>query len=368
MTLSPDAIEFKAVEVAQPIGSFYVGAIDSRDLVEISWADVQRIGDREFEESLGIQRELSGDRVVELQKYVNTVDATFPTGIILSVRGQHAEYDQDSSSFRIERAPNVAKIIDGQHRIAGLRAFAGDVFQCNVVIFVDMELEDQAMVFATINLKQTRVSKSLAYNLFEYATSRSPQKTCHDIAKLLNRSMGPFHDRIKILGKAIPGLAGQTLTQAAFVDRLLQLISPEPDRDRDVIKRYGSDRLERLPGGSRLIFRDLFIQGQDAAIAVVVENYFSSVARQWPNAWASSEQGQILGRTTGFAALMRLLPEVILALRKQPEDFLDSESFDSVFQTSPLQDSQFTTDNYQAGTSGESQLARDLRASLTLSE
>lgn len=69
--------------------------------------------------------------------------------------------------LRIKKDANVAKIIDGQHRIAGLEDYAGPPFQVNATIFIDMDIEDQAMVFATINLKQTKVSKSLAYDCCE---------------------------------------------------------------------------------------------------------------------------------------------------------------------------------------------------------
>lgn len=40
-------IVFKCVEITQPIGSFYVGAIHSADLVAIGYADVMRIKDKE---------------------------------------------------------------------------------------------------------------------------------------------------------------------------------------------------------------------------------------------------------------------------------------------------------------------------------
>ena len=60
--------------------------------------------------------------------------------------------------MRIANEEDVAKIIDGQHRIAGLEAFDknGDSFQMIATIFVDMDMEDQAMVFATINLSRQR--------------------------------------------------------------------------------------------------------------------------------------------------------------------------------------------------------------------
>ena len=52
-----------------------------------------------------------------------------------------------------------AKVLDGQHRIAGLRHFKkeGEKFQVIVSIYIDMAIEDQAIVFATINKETKKV-------------------------------------------------------------------------------------------------------------------------------------------------------------------------------------------------------------------
>ncbi len=207
---------FRCIELEQPIGTFYIGAVKSHDLVRISYADVRRIRERDIEVLSGIQRPLSQKRVEELQKYVKNVDASFPTGIILAVDSTNAKYEAESQTMFLRNADNVAQIIDGQHRIAGLIGYRGDNFMLNVILFIDMDKEDQAILFATINLKQTVVSKSLAYDLFEFAETRSPQKTCHNIAKLLNSRPGsPFEKRIMILGTAT-GAPNETITQAAL--------------------------------------------------------------------------------------------------------------------------------------------------------
>jgi DGQHR domain-containing protein len=163
-----DYISFRCVPVTQPIGTFYIGTIDSQDLVDISYADVRRIEDRDIEKYLGIQRPLVPQRVKELKVYVRSLDAAFPTSIIIAIPSLYAEFDEETNLMTIIRSAEVAKIIDGQHRIAGLEGYEGKPFQLNVTVFIDMDIEDQAMVFATINLKQTKVSKSLAYDLYEY--------------------------------------------------------------------------------------------------------------------------------------------------------------------------------------------------------
>src|SRR5713226_6873465 len=77
--------------VKQPIGEFFLGVMDSKVVCEITEFDVRRLlKERDFETYLGIQRRLNPKRVKEIEQYVRTVDATFPTSIILSVTGDCA--------------------------------------------------------------------------------------------------------------------------------------------------------------------------------------------------------------------------------------------------------------------------------------
>ena len=361
-------ISFKCIEVVQPIGTFYVGGIDSRDLLRISYADVRRIEKREVEEYLGIERPLSQGRVAELREYVKTVDATFPTSVILAIPSEKAQYDPKRGIMNIANEEDVAKIIDGQHRIAGLEGYSTGDFQINATVFVEMDMEDQAMVFATINLKQTKVTKSLAYDLYDYAKSRSPQKTCHNIAKLLNAKVGsPLKDKIKILGVAT-GKLQESLTQATFVDRLIKYISRDPNKDRDTLKR--KNPIQRADGRDveKLIFRNFFIDDQDAQIAKILWNYFGAVAAKWPRAWNDVQRGKILNRTTGFGALMRFLRPAYLAKSVKPGTVVDTSSFAALLGQVKLSDDSFTPDQFVPGSSGEGELFRSLCAHARLTE
>jgi DGQHR domain-containing protein len=358
-------VYFKCIEVRQPIGTLYVGAMNFNQVTFISYADVRRIEDRDVERYIGIQRPLEDKRVKELRKYVTTIDSSFPTSVILAVKGEDAEYDPENGIMRITKNTEVAKIIDGQHRIAGLLNYDGPTFQLNVTIFIDMDIEDQALLFATINLKQTKVNKSLAYDLFEFAASRSPQKSCHNIAKLLNNREGsPLRYRIKILGRAT-GKHLENLTQATVVERLIKYISTDPMKDRDLIKRRETltraAKYEETEEG--LIFRNMFIDDRDEDIALVVWNLLTAAAKRWPTAWNTDRPGFILNRTTGFAALMRILPDVYVdlgAVGKVPS----VDSFSEYFAKVSLEDEEFNKEVFVPGTSGETTLYNALAAQM----
>jgi DGQHR domain-containing protein len=352
-------ITFDAIEISQPIGKFYVGCMNYSDLLYIFHVQELRIEKREVEEYLGVERPLSEERVKEIKQYVNTIDATFPTSIIVAVSSKDAEYNSQAKIMSIERKEGVAEVIDGQHRIAGLNGYDGDNFQLNVTIFLDMDIEDQAMVFATINLEQTKVNRSIAYSLYEYTKSRSPQKTCHNIAKLLNsKEDSPFKDKIKILGRATPGVIGETLTQATFVKLLLPLISDNAMKDKDDLKRGKKLKRVSIEEEKKGIFINMFREERDADIARVLWNYFYAVRKKWSQAWDEARAGNILNRTGGFTALMYFLPVVVRYLGKLGQIVTIGE-FSPIFDRMTLKDEDFNPERYVPGAKGERNLYQD---------
>lgn len=369
------AVEFSvnAIQIRQPLGDFLIASIPSKLLCEITYFDVRRmLKERDVETYLGIQRPLNQSRVDELQKYVRTVDACFPTAVILAVDGRSAIFDPTNNQLTLRNDPNpeegldpiyyrnIAKVLDGQHRIAGLMEYPKDDFEVNVSIFVDIDIEDQAYIFSTVNLAQTKVNRSLAYDLSELTKTPSPQKTCHNIAVALDQlDSSPLYHRIKRLGTATPGRSIELLTQATFVEALMPFISSTPTLDRDILKRGNRlatptpSEIEKHP------LRPFFVSGEDLKIADVLFRYFSAVRDKWPTAWNTDEKGLILNRTNGFRALMRALKPICNIL--QPHKKMPSkDDFDAFFAKVQINDDEFTVDNFKPGTSGESLLFKKL--------
>ncbi|SEG14562.1 DGQHR domain-containing protein [Billgrantia desiderata] len=369
-----DVFDIPCVPVKQPIGLFFMGSIDYRDLIDITHTDVRRIdGERGFETYLGIQRPLSKKRVDEIAEYVNSFDACFPTAVILSVDGKCAEYDEETGILKLapyvsetgeeedEDIPlqKIAKVIDGQHRIEGLKGYRGDEdFQVNVSIFVDIDVASEAYIFSTVNIAQTKINKSLLYDLYDLAESRSPQKLCHDIAVSLNETEGsPLYKRIKRLGVASPHSLPGAITQAAFVQSLMKYISKRPQVDRDLYIRRKSVPRADEKDRNKLIFRDFMIDEKDFELTDIIWFYFSAVEKKWPKAWGSEDKGVMLRRTNGFMALMRYLKDCYLYIEKEVPQESD---FSAIFSDIDLDDDHFTTDNYKPGSSGEAALYRKL--------
>lgn len=368
------SVRISALPVQQPIGEFYIGVIDWADLLDISFADIREI-ERDLDSYLGIQRKISPNRVKELSEYVHTKDASFPTSIILAIDEQCVDWNEGSKVLTLHSTDeivyaNIAKVLDGQHRLEGLRALReGQIFQLNVTIFVDADIADQANIFATVNLAQTKVNKSLVYDLFDYAKSRSPQKTAHDVAVGLDRAEGgPLHQRIKRLGTRTIGRIGETLTQATVVNCLLDLISEKPMIDRDLLMRGKNVKpaaeweLEIMP------FRNLFINEQDVVIAKILNNYFYAIRARWPEAWEDRGKGNILARTNGFRAFMRAFKNLYVDMCRGSEigQVFGVSKFAERISGVNLTNDSFNTRNYPPGTSGETALYNELMRSFDL--
>jgi len=373
--MNEDKISFtvKYLKVTQPMGDFYIVSMPAKQLVEITEFDVRRvlITERDVERYLGIQRPLVPRRVKEISAYVQTIDACFPTGIIIAIPDKCVELNEEETEMTIANYmegdteeenvlyKRIARVLDGQHRLAGLEGFERE-FDINVSIFVDADMADQANIFSTVNLAQTKVSKSLAYDLFDLMRSRSPQKTCHNIAVTLDREAGsPFLKMIKRLGVATPGRTGETLTQAAFIEPLLQLLSENPMQDRDNYlrgrkpKKVEDDKLKKLP------FQHMFIDQRDYDITDIMWNYFCAVKERWIGAWASRDRGVMLNRTNGYRALMRFLNH-LFNTKFKPGDVPSMKQFREILSGITIADEDFNVDQFPPGTSGESALLKSL--------
>lgn len=357
--------------VRQPIGEIYIASLDFKRLIKISNFDVRRITreQRDIETYLGIQRPLHKGRVKDLEEYVNFVDATFPSSVILAIDDEYTELDENTLKIRNYRLgedtpsimlSDVARVLDGQHRIAGLFKFAGDQFDVPVTIFVGADIADQAYIFSTVNLEQTKVGKSLAYDLFALSRSRSPQKVAHNIAVALDRDpKSAFYKKIKRLGQATPGRTRETITQATFVEAILELISKEPKKDRDFLLRGSSP--ERYEGRAyeKYCFRDFFLDEKELLIARIVSVFFEAVREKWPTAWDSTAKGNMLNRASGFRALTRFLRAVYLH-DAGVGSVLKKEQVVRRLERINVGDDFFNIENFKPGSSGEADLFKFL--------
>jgi DGQHR domain-containing protein len=377
---SPIDIRIPALRLRQPLGDLYLGAVKHDVLARMTFFDVRRVieQERDFEKYLGIQRPLVPGRVRELEKFVRFVDASFPTSIVVALEPQYADYDDESGELTIrnrqegEDHPSIAirrvgKVIDGQHRIAGLLSLdKSAIFDVPVVFLLETALADQAYMFAMVNLEQTKVNKSLAIDLFALAKSNSPERIAHKVAVALDSDReGPFYKRIKRLGVATPGRDAETLSQANFVGMLLPYITENKRIDRDMVLRGQHPKKVTGTAARKMIFRNFWIDDDHIKITAVLDSYFYSVRSKWPSAWNSLEPGNVLPRTNGFRALMRALRPIFNDM-KAVDRIPTVQEFGDYLQRVKLKDNDFNTEKFPPGSSGESKLFKELMIQMNL--
>lgn len=310
------------LEINQPIGTFYIGKINSRELIKIKKV-VRRRTDN------GPQRDLEESRVKGISRYCEDPDATFPTPIVLAVNSSDIvemnliENTEGLFSFKYDNDHEFAEILDGQHRVEGISLNGGFETDLMIVIMIDLTMEEKAYVFSTINSNQKKVDKSIIYDLFEVSENRSPAKTCHAVARSLNSmESSAFYNRLKMLGKKEGNL--QTLSQGTFVTKMLQLISKDPQGDM-----IASKQGKKLEKDEKFVLRQFFIDERDDIITKILMNYFNAVANVFDKEWESTDY--ILVKTTGFGALIKVFPAIYIeGSRRQ---MLTQQFFESVFRT-----------------------------------
>ena len=368
-------ITLPVLKATQPIGDFFIGRMDSKILCEITEFDIRSlVRENEIDSYLGIQRRLDPKRVKDISEYVRTSDACFPTAVILAVPAACASYDENSGQLTLSNVPDpeeghetvlfkdIARVLDGQHRIEGLRGFSERPFEVNVCIFVELDIAEQAYIFATVNLAQTKVNKSLVYDLFDLAKLRSPQKICHNIAVALDGTdKSPLYQRIKRLGVATEGRYGETITQANFVESLMKYMSKKPLLDREICKKGGKPPKIGADESKILIFRNMMIEERDLEIADIVWNYFDAVRQRWPEYWNNLAEGQMLSKANGFRGLMKFLRDAYLFVASKPGEVPKPADFlEKIFRRINTPESGFDVRTFKPGTSGETALYRFL--------
>nr|WP_281379197.1 DGQHR domain-containing protein [Amaricoccus macauensis] len=377
-------INIPVSKVSQPIGDFYVGCIDARTLVGISYTEIRAFISGTQGKIAGIQRERSEKRIKSIEKYVNLDYATFPTSVIIAVAAEcveltpyctNATKSNSKGIFNLELTTygspgdndyipveKIAFIIDGQHRVAGLEGLDNHRnFDVNISIFVGASEADKAEIFARVNQAQTKVNQSLVVDLASYYEERGPVKFAHEVVLAMNRDVeGPLHDKIKRLGKAEPGKGMvQTLAQATVVKPIVEYITPDPESERN--KRYkGLFGLKRNPDDWRtFIFQPFFDKNDDSGLFLCLTNFFNAVKYKWPSCWDNAPTGSILNRTTGYVALMRFFRPLYLKHCERGE-VLPFEVCRKTFERISIEDGELTRDLFVPGSSGISALYRRL--------
>lgn len=357
---SMNEITLNVLKVVQPIGNMYIAKIQGNELSELAQADIRKLYNKE--DYIGIQRELDPERVKRIKKYIATTDASFPNSIILNLDSKFLIEETDEY-IKFERDPKAFSIIDGQHRLAGFEQ-NNILFEVIVTIFIDLDNEQQAVLFKTINSEQKKVNPSFKYDLESYSTVKTPEKVIRELTLAFNiDEQSPWQGRIKLGGRKDELSYRGVISQKAFADPIVQYVYDINDayEIRDELKKYKEKYKEKdnfdINGvfdisrynREKYIFWQLYIKDKEEMIYKILLNYFEAVYETLKEDWELEYQS-VLIKTTGYNAIMKLFKDVFLILYNEKN--FTKERFKEILHPLNCLSGEITAQNF--GASGES--------------
>ena len=323
-------LKIEILEVKQPLGVFYIASLDAYSLLKIVRAEPYRATiDGEF---AGIQRPENRERLFAIADYLKGIESAMPNSIIIagnSVEDLKQEekwfiLNESKRKYLIIPAEKIAgSIIDGQHRLKGFNYVTDELkrtYNLLCSIYLDLPVPYQAYLFATINMNQKTVDKSLAFELYGYnldeekKESWSPEKLAVYLTRALNFEKDSiFYNRIlvaaendEVLFEVSPKLQEWYISTASMVDGILSLISSNPKKDRDILQQLApKERNRSILNSDRTPLREFFKQGNDKLILTIVKNFFSASIK------TLYKKESYLFKTVGIQAQFSVLKELL---------------------------------------------------------
>lgn len=343
MDMAADFLKIPAIAVSQPIGDFFLCSIPAETLLKVTYSIPATMTRDEgmFSGIFGNQRVKSKARHKQIGEYIDEAGSSFPNTIILSANYQEdGSYVEDEklrwhatkgeNGFFVLTIPSnerLASIIDGQHRLEGFKYISKpERLKMGIpcAVFINLPRDYQARIFATININQKRVDKSLAYQLFGYDLNESnadkwpPDMLGVYLARVLEGKEGsPFkgHVKLALLEEEDERMQRHMDVQhwevsvACLVEGVTRLISSKPSADRSALASGRIEDRSQLEADNTPL-RDLYIRGKDKTLLDLITTYFGVVDEVL---WQNQSEGSFIKRTVGVLALFDVLREALIA-------------------------------------------------------
>jgi DNA sulfur modification protein DndB len=249
------------ITVKQARRSFILAALPAELLVKISYAAVRR----QDEEDGAVQRVLNNSRISGIKAFA-LQNGDFPSSIALNWMGP--ELQLDNGNVTIPAKERQAQILDGQHRVAGLREAILEKAEIAkhlipVSIYSGLNTRECADIFLSINTEQKPVPKSLVYDLYGIASAELIDQAAdraRDITTSLNEQGQAYDGLIKFPNT--PRRRGGIALSTA-VSAIKPLVS-----EKGILDQIGASSLET--------------QRQ------IIQNYFGALADKYGDRWTDT--------------------------------------------------------------------------------
>ncbi len=320
-------IEVKTMLAQQRNWQIFSFVLDSSTFDRIAF-----VSRRDDDKDAGYQRNLSKQRAADIAHYIDKQNGCIPNSILVNLE-EGASYDEKRQVLRIPDHPKAAWVIDGQHRMFGLRQ-AKTSYSLVVTAFLDKSVEEQAKQFKIINSKQKGVPTSLLYDLLDLTKDGTyVQQRGHELATKLNEDPeSPWYLQVDLTGSG-DGL----ITQTRVVAAVESLIS-----ERGALFQYSEEEQYGI-----------------------LKNYFTAIKTIFASDWGNKHS--VLTKALGFSAWLIVLPQVFNTCLQRFQNFTTKSIIDVL---TPIKTYNFSAEQHKgwAGHPGENRLAGALADALKTSE
>jgi len=236
------------VTLTQNKRKFYLTMLCARDLVQISYASVRN---RDAEEG-AVQRLLNPRRIDSVKDFT-LKGGDYPNCIILNWVDTKDKLSVSGNKITIPLTDRAAQIIDGQHRVEGIRAAIKakqsiGSLEIPVAFYQNLSTQECADIFLSINTEQKPVARSLVFDLYDVASDHVVDPAAvraRDIAEKLNDQPGsPFNALIRLPNTEVK--KGRTAgKQSSGVDLSTVVTALKPlVEEKGVFEQVGVGELE----------------------------------------------------------------------------------------------------------------------------
>jgi DNA sulfur modification protein DndB len=297
------------IEAKQGPRKFVLTKLPASVVTSISYAAVRG----QSEEEGAVQRVLNTGRINSIKAFT-LQGGDYPNAIVLnwvSTSNKLTAFVDGTIAFTV--GERLAQIIDGQHRIAGIKEAIQENkalgrLELPVVIYRNLTTTECADLFLSINTEQKPVPRSLVFDLYGVASENISDHAAlraRDIALFLNEAGSPYEDEIKMPGAA-KRRGGIPLSSA--VTAIKPLVE-----DNGAFEQISINELE--------------LQKQ------IILNWFKALQKAYGKDW--DDKSNAFQYASGFLAAMDFLRLLLIPYCKTKQSF-QVETFNSALNFSSL--------------------------------
>lgn len=288
------SVKVPYIETKQGDRKFLLTKLPASVVTMISYAAIRGKTD----EVGAVQRVLNQGRINNIKTFT-LQGGDYPNAVVLNWVSQTNKLTTTDGMLGFTVGESLAQLIDGQHRIAGIKAAIEEnknigKLELPVVIYRNLSTQECADIFLSINTEQKPVPRSLVFDLYGVASESVVDHAAvraRDIAMSLNELGSPYEGEIKMPGAA-KRQGGIPLSSAVTGIKPL---------------------VEENGAFEQIAINELELQKQ------IIFNWFTALQNTYGDSW--EDKGNVFQYASGFLAAMDFLRLQLIPYCNTQESF-----------------------------------------------